>query len=484
MKTLFLALLAFCCWDSAAAREQCPEGDGTGSSPSRALVEQLLHDFVRSWEIGDTELFLSTLHEDFTFAYPRTRTDSAGALDVFELWRENYANTKFYIHQLLVDCNRFAVEYQFATTRKATGKRSVVGTVSIGSIRDGKLYVVKEYLDGRVSRLQEAGKLPLDEGAEPYPWPLVPEASVEGDEPGETTETGSPAFPPPPATMPGAQTFIYRTVDGFSLPLFVFSAPEEDESGGTPRPAILFFHGSGWRAGTVRQFAGYARLLADHGLVPVLVEYRVKERYSATPFDAVADAKAAIRWVRQNAASLGIDPDRLIASGASAGGHIALAAAIFDVDSDDPAVSARPNALVLFAPVVNTTSAGYEQGVDLFNGRQRELSPIHHLGDNLPPTLIFQGTEDRWVDIRSVKRFMSRCRRLGNECTLVPFSGRNHHFYNDPEYFEMRPHLVGPYSSSDFTLIMYLMERFLYDHGLLDRLPIVAAELKSSSDAE
>ena len=71
-----------------------------------------------------------------------------------------------------------AVEWQFATTKVETGQRQVVSDAIIGKIKDGKFIVWKEYLDGRVKLLQATDELFLEEGEEPYPWPLKTENYV------------------------------------------------------------------------------------------------------------------------------------------------------------------------------------------------------------------------------------------------------------------------------------------------------------------
>ncbi len=87
---------------------------------------------------------------------------------------------------------------------------------------------------------------------------------------------------------------------------------------------------------------------------------------------------------------------------------------------------------------------------------------------------MFMGTEDEWVPYESVQRYEAECLKLGNECQLVSFAGRNHHFYNHARYFELRPHLGGPIPPVAVSIsITYVLERFLHDHGFLEQEPVV-----------
>lgn len=149
----------------------CVQAFPETGEPERALVEKLVRDQLTSWETEDEELFLSTAHPELVFAYPGKRMGVDGAMEVFRFWKENFSDTRIHIHALIIEGNRFSVEYQYATTKDETGIRTASGTVSTGHVEDGKLRVWKEYLDGRVSRLQAKGELPVDEFAEPFPWP-------------------------------------------------------------------------------------------------------------------------------------------------------------------------------------------------------------------------------------------------------------------------------------------------------------------------
>ena len=90
-------------------------------------------------------------------------------------------------------------------------------------------------------------------------------------------------------------------------------------------PGVLLLHGGGWRAGDRAQLGAYGIQLGLAGFVCVSSSYRL---VGDTPLPAqIHDTKAAIRWMRANAARLGIDQSKLAILGASAGAHLALLAA-------------------------------------------------------------------------------------------------------------------------------------------------------------
>lgn len=174
-----------------------------------------------------------------------------------------------------------------------------------------------------------------------------------------------------------------------------------------------------------------------------------------TPFDCVDDARHAIALVRRNAAEFGVIPDKIVASGGSAGGHVALCTAVFQREGDKMSM---PDALVLYNPVVNTSEEGY--GKEKFKGDELALSPYHHIGKGLPPVLLFHGTQDRTVPFRNALDFDVRMRQLGNDCTLVPAWGKDHGFFNGP-------HCRPANGDAFFRLCMNRVATFLERHGFL-----------------
>jgi acetyl esterase len=234
---------------------------------------------------------------------------------------------------------------------------------------------------------------------------------------------------PQPLYIAGASSHIYGSVDEVELRLHVFSPPGHQQS--ERRAAMVFFFGGGWTHGSILQFVPFARHLAKRGMVAVLPDYRVRQRHGTNPFDSIADAQAAVQWVRENAAELGIDPGRIAAGGGSAGGHLALSTAIFARQDPDGkrtgSAGVLPGALVLFNPAIDTT---YDWLAERFHGRGIEASPLHQLQRPLPPTIIFHGRADRTIPYADVEKFVARAQALKSICALFGYEGATHGFFN------------------------------------------------------
>lgn len=134
-------------------------------------IKEMVYQHAKAWENGDLELLDSLLHEDAVFAYPGRRLNKNQTLEDLAYFRNHFNETKVYVHNIIIEGDMVAVEWQFATTKIEDGKRQVVSDAIIGKVKDGKFIIWKEYLDGRVKTLQANGTLALEEGKEPFPWP-------------------------------------------------------------------------------------------------------------------------------------------------------------------------------------------------------------------------------------------------------------------------------------------------------------------------
>lgn len=187
-------------------------------------------------------------------------------------------------------------------------------------------------------------------------------------------------------------------------------------------PAIVYFTGGGWVAGDVYGQIPNPAWFRDHGIIGIEADYRVKSRHETTPIECIQDAKSAIRYVRQHAQELGIDPDKIIAAGGSAGGH--LAATTFldggDTPGENQKISSKPNAIVMHNPVL-----GEGFGKEFFAAHP-EFSPILHVKKGWPPTILSNGTKDGTTPFEVAEKFTSLMKEAGNICELIPVKDADH----------------------------------------------------------
>lgn len=260
---------------------------------------------------------------------------------------------------------------------------------------------------------------------------------------------------------------LYKVIDGDSLYFHVFE-PTLTEA---PTPVIIFFFGGGWVGGNPKQFFQQSEYLSSRGMLAISAEYRIEKTHGTTPFDCVEDAKSAVRWVRQHATELNIDPNKVIASGGSAGGHIALCTALIeglDNTSENACISSIPNALVAYNPVLDTTEKGY--GHKKVAGRETEISPCHQVKKSCPPMLLFHGTEDTTVPFENATRFTTLMQESGNDCELVAVEGVGHGFFNG-DFFRGK-------GDKYFNICMYDTDVFLNKLGYLKGQPTLNKEIE------
>ncbi|MEK6235288.1 MAG: alpha/beta hydrolase [Planctomycetales bacterium] len=274
------------------------------------------------------------------------------------------------------------------------------------------------------------------------------------------------------ANFGASRTEIYKKIGKVELKLFVFNPPEHKAS--DQRAAVVFFFGGGWKNGTPKQFVPQCEYLASRGMVAITADYRVHSRHQAQVKDCVADAKSAIRWVRANAAKLGVDPHRIASGGGSAGGHLGAAVGTldgFEDKNEDASVSSRPNAMLLFNPALDLRAEAF--GRDPKEKRHQEflarmgadvekLSPTLNVHKQTPPTIIFHGKADPTVPYAQAERFAEAMKKHGLRCVVAGFEGQAHGFFNH-----------GRNGNKNFIATMRQADEFLISLGYLSGEPTI-----------
>jgi acetyl esterase/lipase len=230
----------------------------------------------------------------------------------------------------------------------------------------------------------------------------------------------------------------YKIVDSYKLDMHLFLP--EGEVTSKKRPAIVYFNGGGWTQGNPEWSFYNCAGNAKEGWVAVTVEYRLADRHNTTPFEAVMDARSAIRWLRKHANEYGIDTNRIAATGNSAGGHLALATVMADKwneKTDALSISAAPNVLLINSGVYDLMGDANTRWIakDLQDKNLiKEISPLHLIKPGLPPMLLIHGTDDRNVPYSTAKAFADAMKNSNNDFEFQTLEGAPHFIWYDERY--------------------------------------------------
>jgi acetyl esterase/lipase len=254
----------------------------------------------------------------------------------------------------------------------------------------------------------------------------------------------------------------YKQIDTTQLFIEVYHPDKFDSS--QTYPAMVFFFGGGWNGGDRSQFLEHAKCFSKRGIVCFLADYRIASKHKTTPFESLKDAKSAVRFIRNNASKFGIDSNRIVASGGSAGGHLAAATALitdYNESTDDLSVSSMPNALVLFNPVIDNAPGGY--GYERIGDAYKSFSPLHNIKKGAPPTIFFLGTNDALIPVETAEYYKKVMEKVGSRCNLHLYENQDHGFFNY-RYFEY------------YKKTIFETDKFLQSLGYLKVEPSVKIE--------
>lgn len=252
----------------------------------------------------------------------------------------------------------------------------------------------------------------------------------------------------------GKSVVVFKTTPQGNLKINLFFPKDWKE--GDHRPGIVFFFGGGMAFGDTSQFTMKCEYFAGRGMVAAAPEYRISSKHHTEPEIGLADTRSAIRWLRMNAGSLGIDPQRIVAGGSSSGAWCAMIPAYnnkaYVPPGEDPSVSSRPDAVVLYyggGPY--GPCKGYPQGSN------------YTVTPHGPPVIMFIGTEDGGV--AGCRDLLAQMTAAGNRCELYTAKGQKHGFCG-----AAAPGGDNPWQD----LVLEYTDRFLASLGYLKGEPTIS----------
>jgi acetyl esterase/lipase len=247
---------------------------------------------------------------------------------------------------------------------------------------------------------------------------------------------------------PAMKEILIRKTDNEEVKIFYIQPVDKKPL--KNRIAVVWIHGGGWTGGITETFFPHARYFASRGAIGFCIHYRlVKADGSVSVGDCLADCKSVIRYIREHAEELGIDPDKIIVTGDSAGGHLASCLGTingFDYPTDNLKISAVPNVMVLYNPLSAFTTSPFinriiggaaldkkptpesqipsEAQIEL----AKKLSPLYNVRENQPKTLIIHGTDDIVILPEQSVQFAKAMKNAGNSCKLILLPNTRHAF--------------------------------------------------------
>ncbi len=215
--------------------------------------------------------------------------------------------------------------------------------------------------------------------------------------------------------------------------------------GNGPFPAVLCIHGGGFRAGKRDSYDALCIKLAERGYVAATITYRLAPKHQFPA--AVHDTKAAVRWLRANAAKYNINGAKIGVTGGSAGGHLAQFLGVtahvprFEGTGGNADQSSSVTCVVnVYGPSDFTKS--YGKSVDAhevlplwFGGNLEtkhdlhiQASPLYWVTPDAAPTLCIHGTEDKYVAHEQAVWLVDKLKASTVEASLLTLQGAGHGF--------------------------------------------------------
>jgi acetyl esterase/lipase len=228
---------------------------------------------------------------------------------------------------------------------------------------------------------------------------------------------------------------IYKQVGEIGLEAHIFNPKDFNKT--DSRSAYIFFHGGSWATGMPEWGYENCKRYAEKGMVAISIEYRLQNVHGVYISDAVTDALAAISWVREHSAELGINPGKIVVAGFSSGAHLAACAAMISKANkstyfgDDQKFSSQPNAVILQSAPYTVENRGAISPVIPLDS----YSPMAYVENGLPPMLLLHGEFDDIVNYSEFEKFVGKMKQTNNKFEYQSF--KSGHFFYNPGIIQM-----------------------------------------------
>ncbi|GAA5493949.1 hypothetical protein Rhal01_00102 [Rubritalea halochordaticola] len=252
--------------------------------------------------------------------------------------------------------------------------------------------------------------------------------------------------------MPVVSTETYSVQNGEKLLIDIYgSAPDLGiKSPAERKPAVLCLHGGGWEYGSKDECSMFANTLAAKGYVVFAINYRLagKDHKNVWPAQ-LDDAQTAVRWIRHNAKKFGVDPGRIAASGASAGGHLSNLLGLIETRNQTkpefPDYSSKVNCVITYAGPTDLTedfrNTSYlaedrtiQDLLDQLFGKKygtylqdaRKASPLYNVSKNASPHLLIHSKKDEIVSYKQTLKYNDALTKAGVPCKVHMIENTGH----------------------------------------------------------
>ena len=231
-----------------------------------------------------------------------------------------------------------------------------------------------------------------------------------------------------------------------------------------PAPVVIWIHGGGWVGGSksAQRETSICKTLAENGYAAFSIDYQLakdpkKTEPSTNPDVAwpqnIHDCKSALRYIRREATTFGIDPTRIAVSGGSAGAHLAL---VLGLSGDDAALNKgglytdQSNKVSCIIDFYGPTVISDAKRISKFKGKDdaeteanvRAASPILHITRESPPILVAHGTKDGTCDISYSRNLVEKMKAEGTTHQYIEVEGAGHSFNFQPAQMDLRPAIL------------------------------------------